>query len=510
MRRTRTHHVATRTARLFVASALLAACSAGSDAASGPTRATRLAPGGSQDFGLFRDLVERGEIPSPDTLDATGFFAEHAIGTPEASCGQAVCASASLGVLRNLMDGRTCTLVRVGFATPRAAAVTRPAHLVILAETAGADTIVEAALDSVFAGLRAGDTVSFIAFGARPATLATETTALGDARAALLAHEGDGGHDLYAGLRAAYTLAETTDDARDRRVLVLTRGATEGGITSPARIADLVRAYAREGVATSVFGFGDAADPSLWSRLAGTGAGNAFFAADAEDVREILREELATSFTPIARDVRVRLDAGNVWNVVGLYGVSEMELDTEAGIASIPSLFLAGRRDGGAVMGEGMGRRGGGGALLFELMPRASHLGSDLRTVGDVAVEYVDPATGETVVQRSTVSTPFDATSIPEDGFVGDGDVDKAFVVLNVFVAFKTMTLAVQEGDHAEAIAVGRALEPNLEAWLAARPDTDVEDDLAILRALLANVERDAPADTDVSQAQPTPRWSYD
>ena len=70
--------------------------------------------------------------------------------------------------------------------------------------------------------------------------------------------------------------------------------------------------------------------------------------------------------------------------------------------------------------------------------------------------------------------------------------------------------LAVQEGDHAEAIVVGRALEPNLEAWLAARPDTDVEDDLAILRALLANVERDAPADTDVSQSQPTPRWSYD
>ncbi len=137
-------------------------------------------------------------------------------------------------------------------------------------------------------------------------------------------------------------------------------------------------------------------------------------------------------------------------------------------------------------------------------------MGADLRTVGDVAVEYVDPATGETVVQRTTVSTPFDATSIPEDGFVGDGDVDKAFVVLNVFVAFKTITLAVQEGDHAEAIAVGRALEPNLEAWLASRPDTDVEDDLAVLRALLANVERDAPADTDVSQAQPAPRWSYD
>ncbi|MCB9634664.1 MAG: VWA domain-containing protein [Sandaracinus sp.] len=505
---------ASRLTRFLLAGALLGsvACGSGGDASGvvDPASATRLAPGGSQDFGLFRDLVERGEVPGPDTLEATGFFAEHAIGTPEAACDDAVCTSASLGVLRNLMDERTCTVVRVGFATPRTAAEARPAHLVLLAQATGELATAEAALDGVFAGLRGGDTVSLVGFDSRATTLVTETASLPEARAALLDHVSDGGLDLYAGLRAAYALAATTGEAREARVLVLTAGRTSQGITSPTRIVELVRSYAREGVATSVFGYGNDADAALWSRLAGSGAGNAFFAADADDVREILREELATSFTPIARDVRVRLDAGNAWDVVGLYGVTDARLDTEAGIASLPSLFLAGRRDGGSVMGPGMGRRGGGGALLFELMPRERFSGADLRSVGDVSVEFVDPSTGETVVQRSTVSTPFDATAIPEDGFVGDASVDKAFVVLNVFVAFKTMTLAVQEGDYAEAIVLGRALEPNLVTWLQANPDTDVEDDLSILRALLSNVERDAPADTDVSQAQPTPRWAYD
>lgn len=502
---------------LFLVLLLSFACS--SDAGpSEPTPATRLAPGGAQDFGLFRDIVERGGIPSPDTLDATGFFAEHAIGTPEATCGESVCASASLGVLRNLMDGRTCTLVRVGFATPLAGdSVVAPAHVVVALDLSGRtlalrDTVIRPALEALFANLRAGDTVSVVGYGEGTTRIASHARTFEEVWPAIETTPA-GFRDLYGGLRAAYELAAATDDGRDARVLAFVTPGTDRGVTSPARLVELVRAYAREGIATSVVGLGAREDETLWSRLAASGAGNVYFVGeDGAEARAVIETEIATSFTPIARDVRIRLDAGNAWDVVGLYGATDAQLDTEAGIASLPSLFLAGRRDGGTpggMVGPGM-RRGGGGALLFELMPRSSFAGTDLRSVGDVAVQFVDPRTGETIVQNTTVSTPFDATAIPEDGFVGDANVDKAFVVLNVFVAFKSITLAVQEGDYAEALATGRSLEPNLVRWLEARPDTDVEDDLAILRALLSNVEDDAPADTDVSQAQAVPRWSYD
>jgi Ca-activated chloride channel family protein len=500
---------------LFLVLLLALACS--DSAAVEPTEATRLAPGGAQDFGLFRDVVERGGIPSPDTLDATGFFAEHAIGTPEATCGDAVCASASLGVLRNLMDGRTCTLVRVGLATPLSAeSVAAPAHVVValdLSESALGSAVTRPALEALFASLGDEDVVSVVGYAERTTLLASRTRSVDTVAAAIAeAHRG-GYRDLYGGLRAAYELAAATEDDLDARVLALVTPGTDRGVTSPARLVELVRSYAREGIPTSVVGHGAREDETLWSRLAASGAGNAYYVGeDVAEARAVIATEIATSFTPIARDVRIRLDAGNAWDVVGLYGATDAQLDTEAGIASLPSLFLAGRRDGGAVggmVGPGM-RRGGGGALLFELMPRASFAGTDLRSVGDVAVQFVDPRTGETIVQRTTVSTPFDATAIPEDGFVGDANVDKAFVVLNVFVAFKSITLAVQEGDYAEALATGRALEPNLVRWLEAQPDTDVEDDLAILRALLSNVEDDAPADTDTARAQAVPRWSYD
>lgn len=503
---------------LFLVLLLSFACS--SDAGpSEATPATRLAPGGAQDFGLFRDIVESGGVPSPDTLDATGFFAEHAIGTPEATCGASVCASASLGVLRNLMDGRTCTLVRVGLATPLGAeSVATPAHVVVALDLSGRslavrETVIRPALSALFAGLGEGDTVSVVGYSEGTTRIASHARTFEEVWPAIESTSG-GFRDLYGGLRAAYELAGTTDDGREARVLALVTPGTDRGVTSPARLVELVRAYAREGIATSVVGLGAREDETLWSRLAASGAGNAYFVGeDGAEARAVIETEIATSFTPIARDVRIRLDAGNAWDVVGLYGATDAQLDTEAGIASLPSLFLAGRRDGGAgeggMVGPGM-RRGGGGALLFELMPRSSFAGTDLRSVGDVAVQFVDPRTGETIVQRTTVSTPFDATAIPEDGFVGDANVDKAFVVLNVFVAFKSITLAVQEGDYAEALATGRSLEPNLVRWLEGRPDTDVEDDLAILRALLSNVEDDAPADTDTANAQAVPRWSYD
>ena len=41
--------------------------------------------GGAQDIGEFRGILERGEIPGPDTLDANGFFNEHFNAPPPAT-----------------------------------------------------------------------------------------------------------------------------------------------------------------------------------------------------------------------------------------------------------------------------------------------------------------------------------------------------------------------------------------------------------------------------------------
>lgn len=61
--------------------AALPACGENSDATSGDPGATGLGQGGRQ-LGLFRQILEDGDIPHPDALDDMGFFAEHKLDYP--------------------------------------------------------------------------------------------------------------------------------------------------------------------------------------------------------------------------------------------------------------------------------------------------------------------------------------------------------------------------------------------------------------------------------------------
>ena len=69
---------------------------AGTDAT--PGGSVNVAQGGAQDFAQFRALVEAGKVPTPDTLDPVGFFAEHALDMPKADCGKDVCVHPFLAV----------------------------------------------------------------------------------------------------------------------------------------------------------------------------------------------------------------------------------------------------------------------------------------------------------------------------------------------------------------------------------------------------------------------------
>ena len=47
--------------------------------------------GGSQDFGQFKEILDRGQIPGPNTLDDVGFFNEHKLELPKPACANDVC-----------------------------------------------------------------------------------------------------------------------------------------------------------------------------------------------------------------------------------------------------------------------------------------------------------------------------------------------------------------------------------------------------------------------------------
>lgn len=487
----------------------------------GPTSGSRLAPGGAMDFGLFRSIVERGDVPAPETLDQAGFFAEHAIGTPASGCGDAVCAASTLGVMGNMLNGASCTLVRVALdsSVDPSTLPREPMHLVLVVDegpaTAGAwPSQITPGVRAMVGALPAGDRLTIISVAATAQVVLRGQVLDGDrgiVDAALGALGPAAASNLYDGLRNAFDLArELRVPGEQTRVVLVTAGQPTTGITSPSRLLALVSSNGSLGIATTVIGVGADPNASLLLHLGSTGAGNYYFVDGSRAAEEIFTQEVQTSLVPVATDVHIRLDAGDAFDVRGAYGVTNAAFDRARAELTIPALFLATRRDGGtSMMGPGIGRRGGGGAILFELTPKdLLPEALDAFRVGAVTLSYVDARTGVRVSHGSEVRSTYAPGQYPPGGLFADPDIEKAFVALNVYVGLRQMTAAFAEGDPSVALVVGGQLDVNLESWLARRDDSDIRSDRALVLDLVDNVERHAGAIVTRTVSPPQPRWS--
>ena len=85
-----------------------ASMSAADMSASGGAR-----PGGSQDAGYFRAVLESGAVPTADDLTVEGFLAEHDLGLPDAECDQVLCLDALVGHNRAVAEESTATFVQL-------------------------------------------------------------------------------------------------------------------------------------------------------------------------------------------------------------------------------------------------------------------------------------------------------------------------------------------------------------------------------------------------------------
>jgi hypothetical protein len=86
-----------------------------------PQNNTTVSLGGAQDIGFFRGQLEDGRVPSSESLDAAGFFAEHHTELPPPSCGERVCLQPMVAVMSNLTNGNDCTMLHLGLNSALAA-----------------------------------------------------------------------------------------------------------------------------------------------------------------------------------------------------------------------------------------------------------------------------------------------------------------------------------------------------------------------------------------------------
>jgi Ca-activated chloride channel family protein len=159
----------------------------------------------------------------------------------------------------------------------------------------------------VVSKLRPTDSVSLVQFDNRverlwPAVPLRDGTSLRTAIAGI--HSGGNTH-LHGGWReGAETLAEVPGSGL-KRVILLSDGQANEGLTDAAAIAEQCAEWAARGITTSTYGLGDSFNEYLMVAMARSGGGNHYYGDTAEDLMDPFQQELELLGNLCLRDLRI-------------------------------------------------------------------------------------------------------------------------------------------------------------------------------------------------------------
>jgi Mg-chelatase subunit ChlD len=250
-----------------------------------------------------------------------------------------------------------------------------------------------------------------------------------------------GGTNLHGGLMLGYQEAlKHAGGKMFSKVLLLSDGQTNHGVTDPERIVADSKSFNDKGIALSTIGIGLDYNDALMSQLAKTGSGTYHFLDSGDAVERTFFKELQSLMAPIGTSpvLRVRLAAG-----VSLKKVYGYEFASpEPGVFEFKLLDLP--------------------VSTSQIIPMEVHVPADVGSIGEVELAY-------TAKERVKVTAPIEVKRGD-----GGGDIDPA-VMKNFTIA--RMAQAFREACAAKERQVARdGLTDILYKARTAYPDPKDED----------------------------------
>lgn len=492
---------------------------------------TNIALGGAQDFGFPRKLISEGTVPRPEQLEAAGFFAEHSTPLPQPVCGNRICVQAMLGVMGNLVSGQACTMLQLGLNSPIVVdpGDRPPLTLAIVVDTSGSmsddDRIgyVRDGLRKLVSALYDDDRIAIITFETTVHVLVGMTEIRGN-RNMLIDLVDDlvasGSTNIHDGLREGYqTVMAEWESGRQNRVILLSDGQATAGIVDDASILAMSRAFNSDGVGLTTVGLGSSFNLALMQGLAEQADGNFYFLENATAVDEVFTEEIGYFTLPVAFDVTLDVRATGDYTILRASGSDKFVLDATGGRLEAPSVFFAHRvaHDDVHEGEDGVGRRGGGSALVLELMPNDLGPGTvygETGHVADVSLRYREPGTNVMVDEVVEVVYPHAPNEVLGGGFFENGIVTKTFVMLNIYVAIESACERFHAGHPVDAINVLLRVIAGASDYEdsanAGEGDVDIALDIELMEDLIAVIEEASGINDPPPPAIPEDPWPAD
>ena len=206
-----------------------------------------------------------------------------------------------------------------------------PANLVFLVDTSGSMQsqdklpLAQATLNLLSKQLRAEDTISIVSYSGStevvlPATRGDKTATIQAAINGLRAAGSTNGEDA---LKLAYTEAsKSLKKGSINRIVMLTDGDFNVGISDVDEMLDLVKSNRNRGISLSTIGFGRGnLNDYMMEQMADSGNGNYSYIDSLAEAKKVLSDELSATFNTVAHDVKIQVEFNPAqveeWRLIG-------------------------------------------------------------------------------------------------------------------------------------------------------------------------------------------------
>jgi len=205
------------------------------------------------------------------------------------------------------------------------------ANLVFLVDVSGSMNsddklqLAKASLKMLTKQLRAQDTITLITYAGNtevvlPATPGNQTPKILNAIDNLSANGSTNGE---AAIKLAYQQAEENFKKQGiNRILMLTDGDFNVGVSNVKDMLDIIRNNRDKGISLSTLGFGQGNyNDHMMEQVADNGNGNYSYIDSLSEAKKVLIDEMSSTFNTVAKDVKIQLEfnpaAVSEWRLIG-------------------------------------------------------------------------------------------------------------------------------------------------------------------------------------------------
>jgi hypothetical protein len=302
-----------------------------------------LKPGGAQDVGYFRHLLNEGQVPESDFFPIEGFLNEHDTPLPAPDYSMLVTLHAFLGLFYDPQTEEPIIAMQLGLNSGLDPSVIEasPFNLVVVVDTSGSMDVagkmdfVKEGLVLMLDSLDDNDTLSIVSYDS-VARVEMGPTMVTDEDKPFIVEiienlDPGGSTNLNAGMVQGYELAmkNITDNESIHRVMLLSDGMVTAGEDNLAAILDNSAKYNEEGIGITTIGVGTDFNFDLMYGLANQGNGNFYFLEDGTKLLDVFQHEIEYLLTPVAQNLKISFTLPQGFSVQEIYGFDFIEENGE-------------------------------------------------------------------------------------------------------------------------------------------------------------------------------------